>query len=398
MATFQKSTMERSELNQYWFSKATGDAFVAEVLAQSSKGAAFISTPSLYFSLPEGELRSKCKVLEFDRQWEKDPGFVFYDYRKPEEVPIALFGAFDYIVIDPPFITEECWKAYAATARLLLAEGGKLLCTTIAENAPFMKGLLGVERVEFRPSIPSLVYQYETFTNYHPTAHLDTVNTEVPAAGCLSDALARAERESHDDFVKQMQDRDRSKEEPLAPSLAEKAKWDRVPEGLTEYPDGGAAPPPADTREESPEYTRLSALRDSVGECRRIIDQACKPLDRLWKTCVTQRKAAKEGDEAKAAKAVEENAAARAELSRLLAELGARAQSFGASDREAEVRAICEAAAAEMDRSEITKQVYMELMPSIQQKYLSPLFNQQKGLLAEMKAARKLATAAPAAP
>jgi hypothetical protein len=82
-------------------------------------------------------------------------------------------------VIDPPFITREVWEKYATTARYLLAEGGRLICTTIRENAEMMNELLQVSAVEavcdagafasadilqvkpqrFQPCIPHLVYQ-----------------------------------------------------------------------------------------------------------------------------------------------------------------------------------------------------------------------------------------------
>lgn len=93
-------------------------------------------------------------------------------------------------VIDPPFITREVWEKYAATAKFLLCEGGRLICTTIRENADMMHELLQASLVtslshlhavyracclhctmrlgpyatqvkpqKFQPCIPHLVYQ-----------------------------------------------------------------------------------------------------------------------------------------------------------------------------------------------------------------------------------------------
>jgi len=386
---FQGATKERGELNQYWFSEKTAAAFVQEVEAQSKLGAAFVSTPSLYFSLKDEELRKKSKVLEFDTQWESDPGFVMYDYRKPEQIPVTLFGAFDYVIIDPPFITEEVWKAYSETARLLLCPGGKLLCTTVAENGPMMKRVMGVEPVPFRPSIPSLVYQYETFTSYRPTVALENPNPEVPMTGSATDQLQRAERESYDDFVKQMSDRDRKGEAPIPTKLAEKSTWDRVPEGLTEYPEGATAPPPAAVSDHGEEYAALSRVREQVGECREVINQITRPLDRVWKTAVLQRKATKEGDDEKKAKAEADHAGALAELKRLLGVLEEQRKALPTTGRGAEVADLLESVADMLYVPTITKQQYQDLMPAVQQKYLSPLFNHQKGLLSEMKAAKR---------
>ena len=67
-------------------------------------------------------------------------------------------GKFDMAVIDPPFITREVWELYTKAAKFLLKPNGKLLCSTIDENKDFMKELLDVEPIAFRPSIPNLVY------------------------------------------------------------------------------------------------------------------------------------------------------------------------------------------------------------------------------------------------
>ncbi|KAJ9515411.1 hypothetical protein QJQ45_016407 [Haematococcus lacustris] len=156
-----------------------------ELLSCSQK-AAFLSTPSVYFSLPKGSsLRQNSWVLDFDTQWASDPHFVKYDFNSPLALPADLHHAFDCVVIDPPFITREVWQHYAATARLLLQPqgAGKVIASTVAENAPLMEELLGVKPVAFRPSIPHLVYQYNFYTSHEPSADgLGAANPEVPDA------------------------------------------------------------------------------------------------------------------------------------------------------------------------------------------------------------------------
>jgi EEF1A lysine methyltransferase 1 len=39
-------------------------------------------------------------------------------------VPDALVGKFDFIVVDPPFITRDVWSKYAETIRLLSVKEG----------------------------------------------------------------------------------------------------------------------------------------------------------------------------------------------------------------------------------------------------------------------------------
>jgi len=120
-----------------------------QVEAHSKEGCAFLSTPSIYFSLKDKDVKAKSKCFDFDPAFgKKDPsGFVLYDFNKPEAIPECLHHTFDMVVIDPPYITEEVWRKYAEAARLLLVEGGKILGSTIDENEPFLKEMLGLERI-----------------------------------------------------------------------------------------------------------------------------------------------------------------------------------------------------------------------------------------------------------
>lgn len=169
---FLQGNPENPELNQYWYSKPTIRRMADEVRAHGAPAdapgelqVAFVSTPSVFFALAAEE-RGGSAVLDFDRKWEAEPGFVFYDFNAPEAVPEALHHRFAMVVVDPPFIVRDAWEKYATTVRVLLAPGGKILLSTIAENAAMMAELLDVRPTQFRPSIPNLVYQYALYTNY----------------------------------------------------------------------------------------------------------------------------------------------------------------------------------------------------------------------------------------
>lgn len=208
--TFLLGNPEKCDPNQYWYSRRTIDAFALEAADVVAAGGtvAFLSTPSIYFALTEEQRAAAapagsamaatgggrgCRVFEYDRQWEADAGFVFFDFNAlGEDCPPELLGAFDMVVVDPPFITREVWEKYAvATKRLLrpapAANGGactlggpsRLICTTVQESAPWMAELLGVSPVRFQPSIPNLVYQYHTYTNY-ASERLGKPNPDVP--------------------------------------------------------------------------------------------------------------------------------------------------------------------------------------------------------------------------
>lgn len=185
-ALFLKDNVEDGDFNQYWYSPRTIARIVEDLTVQAGedKVIAFLSTPSLYFSMPD-DIRARSFVLDFDKKWAADRGFVFYDFNAPTELPASLLGKCDILVIDPPFITHEVWRKYVETTRLLspsAADGtmtGKVLGTTVIENASLLHDLLGASPTAFQPSIPNLVYQYNLFTNY-PSAVFDVKNPEIP--------------------------------------------------------------------------------------------------------------------------------------------------------------------------------------------------------------------------
>eukprot|EP00741_Cyanophora_paradoxa_P003047 tig00000663_g2959.t1 len=177
---FLKRHKEKEEMNQYWYSPKSIATLVEEIEEIAAEhGCAFVSTPSLYFSLKSADVKAKSRVLDWDREFAADPGYVFYDFNEPEAICDDCRGRFDAVVIDPPFITREVWEKYARTAKLLVRKGGKLILTTIAENAPMMKELLDADPCAWKPSIPHLVYQYNAYTNY-ASKRLSAPNPEIP--------------------------------------------------------------------------------------------------------------------------------------------------------------------------------------------------------------------------
>lgn len=56
--------------------------------------------------------------------------FVHYDYKSPLNVPEELKNSFDFIIADPPFISEECLVKIAQTIRLLSKNTSKLIICT----------------------------------------------------------------------------------------------------------------------------------------------------------------------------------------------------------------------------------------------------------------------------
>lgn len=73
------------------------------------------------------------KLFEYDGRFRSKfyKEFVPYDYRKPLAIPDLYHKAFDLIVIDPPFLSDECLIKVAQTVRLLSRDSTTklLICT-----------------------------------------------------------------------------------------------------------------------------------------------------------------------------------------------------------------------------------------------------------------------------
>ena len=176
---FLKRTPENADFNQYWYSEKTIQFILSQVQKHGNK-IGLISTPSIFFSLPK-EVQDKSYLFDIDdaliskhkngRKY--DFNWTDYDEKYPD-----LKGVFDFIVIDPPFITEEAWSKFAAFAKYLANDKCKILVSSIAENDEKLKRLLNLDIKSFKPSIPHLVYQYNFFANYDDE-ELNTKNPEI---------------------------------------------------------------------------------------------------------------------------------------------------------------------------------------------------------------------------
>eukprot|EP00397_Hematodinium_sp_SG-2012_P030783 GEMP01032627.1.p1 GENE.GEMP01032627.1~~GEMP01032627.1.p1 ORF type:complete len:182 (+),score=24.90 GEMP01032627.1:62-547(+) len=155
---FLDRNAENADLNQYWYSAKTIDVLVQEIEALKAWRTAFLSTPSIFFSLSE-DFRQRSHFFDIDEKWKDHPNFVRYDFNEPLALADELRESFELVIIDPPFITLEVWQKYAQTCKFLLKPGGKIILSTIMENETMMRDLLDVHPVKFMPSIPHLVYQ-----------------------------------------------------------------------------------------------------------------------------------------------------------------------------------------------------------------------------------------------
>jgi len=118
------------QLSQFWYSDATADLLADALLegADENTVIAVVSAPSVYAAIqkkPEEDIPTKhIYLFEFDKRFEVMAGkdhFVFYNYEVPTEFESEIKHKVDRLLIDPPFLNENCQTKSSITANVLLA-------------------------------------------------------------------------------------------------------------------------------------------------------------------------------------------------------------------------------------------------------------------------------------
>jgi hypothetical protein len=118
--------------------------------------------------------------LEYDKRFEVvGRDFVFYDYQLPLRLPHEMKGAFDRIICDPPFLSDDCQAKTALTARYLAKEwapasassGGIRFVTCTGERMePLIAKLyggIGVKTTTFEPAhSKGLSNEFRCYANF----------------------------------------------------------------------------------------------------------------------------------------------------------------------------------------------------------------------------------------
>ncbi|KAK6537943.1 hypothetical protein TWF694_010839 [Orbilia ellipsospora] len=124
-------TMEDFEadwnVSQFWYDEETSRALGEELVEGASEGTnvALVSAPSVFVKLKnlmKDGLVPKCNIhlLEYDNRFALfGSEFTFYDFNEPLKLPAGLKGHFDRVLVDPPFLSEDCQTKAALTVRWL---------------------------------------------------------------------------------------------------------------------------------------------------------------------------------------------------------------------------------------------------------------------------------------
>ncbi|KAI5813822.1 putative N6-adenine methyltransferase-domain-containing protein [Pyronema omphalodes] len=115
--------------SQFWYEDKTACELAESLLegATDDMVIGLVSAPTVYVKLREWKQTGKIsknitiKLLEYDQRFAvfKDD-FIAYDFQRPlHGLPAELKGTFDRVLIDPPFLSEDCQTKTALTVRWL---------------------------------------------------------------------------------------------------------------------------------------------------------------------------------------------------------------------------------------------------------------------------------------
>lgn len=149
---------ENWQLSQFWYDENTIQHLSSSALSKCEFGSkiGLISCPSLYRTIKssqEAELKKlEVKLFEFDKRFTCfAPDFIYYDYNEPLSVDSAYNNYFDVVLVDPPFLSEECLSKTAETVKLVGKADCKIILCTGSVMEALAGKLLNVSRCSFRP-------------------------------------------------------------------------------------------------------------------------------------------------------------------------------------------------------------------------------------------------------
>jgi EEF1A lysine methyltransferase 1 len=149
------------------------DAIVSHSKDDVPVSVACVSTPTIFkWFKQHTHSNIDVKVFEFDRRFLRyGDDFVYYDYESPTMLRKKFHGCFDWVVVDPPFLSEEVLEKYAQTIELIMKKEGRIILMTGIKVRTFILENLGekfgLKECVWKPSHSgSLKNDFGAFTNF----------------------------------------------------------------------------------------------------------------------------------------------------------------------------------------------------------------------------------------
>ena len=122
------------QLSQFWYDDATAETLARTAIANVGPADLIvcISAPTTFAKIKALRPPNPVKLLEYDERFQVyGDDFSPYDYRAPLQLPPTLAQrSAKMILVDPPYLSDECFTKTAETVRYLAADGVKFLACT----------------------------------------------------------------------------------------------------------------------------------------------------------------------------------------------------------------------------------------------------------------------------
>ncbi|KFM61925.1 N(6)-adenine-specific DNA methyltransferase 2, partial [Stegodyphus mimosarum] len=141
------------KFSQFWYDETTAKTLARIALKAAGENGkiACVSCPSAYAQIKELHPDSDGHYLfEYDKRFQErfPEHFVYYDYNYPLNIDKKFKSYFDTVIVDPPYLSEECLQKTSETVQYLTKE--KIVLCTGAVMEDCAKKLLGVIATNFR--------------------------------------------------------------------------------------------------------------------------------------------------------------------------------------------------------------------------------------------------------
>ncbi|CAF1501495.1 unnamed protein product [Adineta ricciae] len=172
------------QLSQFWYNNETANRLMNEVIAilPENGRCAFIACPTVWSLMRKEHPEIHNVLFEYDTRFDTgDHSFVEYDYKDDEHIEqnyANLKHSFDVLIIDPPFLSRECFEKVSHLAKLI----GKvtppckhIICTGAIQEDNIKEFFPSADRVTFQPRHErNLMNPFACFVDYESK----TLNTE----------------------------------------------------------------------------------------------------------------------------------------------------------------------------------------------------------------------------
>ncbi len=155
------------QLSQFWYKVDTAKDLAKEAHCVGSVSVVgFVSSPSAFVQYKVLYPNSKCTLFEFDDRFNCFKEFVYFDYKHPEAIDGYYKSKYDCLVIDPPFLSEECFAKTMKFVEFIAAENCKFIICTGKVMEDFIKKH-GCQLVDYHPCHEKgLSNDFGCFLNY----------------------------------------------------------------------------------------------------------------------------------------------------------------------------------------------------------------------------------------